>query len=300
MEVSILIAFVGGALTLFAPCAAMLLPSFFAYAFSSTRVMLARTAVFTLGVVLALLPFGAFAGSFAQLLRSNASVVSIVAGAIVLALGVAQIFGFAFPVPKFASSLMSRSTSLSAGAVKGVSEGGADASAAVNNNPSVLAVFLLGLGYALAGVGCSGPILGAVLAYGSVGGLGAQTGSIWGGLLLMIWYGLGMAFPVAVLALIWDSLRGNQRAWLRPRPVLILGRWTTLMNVISGVAFVVLGLILMVFNGHAGLPSILSGEQQIKLESMAAGVLSAVPSWLFVAFFGVIIALVVLRFKSSK
>ncbi|EEH63229.1 cytochrome C biogenesis protein transmembrane region [Gleimia coleocanis DSM 15436] len=290
MQVSALIAFLGGALTLFAPCAAMLLPSFFAYAFSSSRVLLARTAVFAVGVILALLPFGAFAGSFGVFLRTNSTTFSVVAGALVLILGVMQIFSLAFPVPKFASSLMTRTTSAPAVAASDPSS----ETESANSAPSALAVFLLGLGYALAGVGCSGPILGAVLAYGSL------NGSVFGGIMLMVWYGLGMAFPVALLALLWDSLGGNQRVWLRPRPLQIFGRWTTVMNVVSGTIFIILGLILMVFNGHVGLPSILSGEQQIQLESSVAGAFAAVPGWLFVALFGVILALVVLKFKSSK
>lgn len=289
MPISSLIAFVGGALTIFAPCAAMLLPSFFAYAFSSTRVMLARTGVFSLGVVLALLPFGAFAGTFGHFLRDNSATVSFVAGAVVVALGLMQIFGFAFPVPRFASKLMTRTTT--AGTQTTSSENG---DSAQNTAPSAMGVFLLGLGYAFAGVGCSGPILGAVLTYGSL------QGSVWEGVLLMVFYGLGMAAPVVLLALLWDSLKVNQKAWLRPKPLQILGRWTTVMNVVSGMIFIFLGTVLMFWGGQLGNFSILSGEQQIELESSVAGALTAVPSWLFIALAGVILALIGLKFKSSK
>lgn len=289
MPVSSLIAFVGGALTIFAPCAAMLLPSFFAYAFSSTRVMLARTGVFSLGVVLALLPFGAFAGTFGHFLRDNSATVSFVAGAVVVTLGLMQIFGFAFPVPQFASKLMTRTTT--AGTQATSSENG---DSAQNTAPSAMGVFLLGLGYAFAGVGCSGPILGAVLTYGSL------QGSVWEGVLLMVFYGLGMAAPVVLLALLWDSLKVNQKAWLRPKPLQILGRWTTVMNVVSGMIFIFLGTVLMFWGGQLGNFSILSGEQQIELESSVAGALAAVPSWLFIALAGVILALIGLKFKSSK
>lgn len=307
MPITSLIAFVGGALTIFAPCAAMLLPSFFAYAFSSTRVMLARTGVFALGVVLALLPFGAFAGTFGHFLRDNSATVAFVAGAVVVALGIMQIFGFTFPVPKFASKLMTHTTAASSAAGSGAAgsstSGGtlttsATSSAAGaeshNSAPSAMGVFLLGLGYALAGVGCSGPILGAVLTYGSL------QGSVFEGVLLMVMYGLGMATPVVLLALLWDSLKVNQKAWFRPKPVQILGRWTTVMNIVSGVIFAVLGAILMIFGGQVGTFSILTGEQQIALESSVAGALGTVPSWLFVALAAVLLALLVLKFKSSK
>ncbi|MCS4485039.1 cytochrome c biogenesis CcdA family protein [Gleimia sp. 6138-11-ORH1] len=297
MHVSYLIAFVGGALTIFAPCAAMLLPSFFAYAFSSTRVMLARTGVFALGVILALLPFGAFAGTFGHFLRDNSATVSLIAGAVIIVLGFMQAFSLTFPVPQFASKLMSQTTSASTPVSKttATETGVGDTADSANNKvPSAMGVFLLGLGYALAGVGCSGPILGAVLAYGSLGG------SVIDGMLLMVFYGLGMATPVVLLALLWDSLKVNQKALLRPRPVQIFGRWTTVMNLISGHIFVVLGAILMFSGGQLDNFSLLTGEQQIELESTVAAALAAVPGWLFIALFAVILALLGLKFKSSK
>lgn len=277
MQVSALIAFIGGVLTLFAPCAAMLLPSFFAYAFSSRHVLVARTLVFALGVVIALLPLGIFAGSLSVFLQDNARLVSLVLGAVVIVLGVLQAFAVSFPVPAFANRLVARSTSASA-----------------EKSPSAVGVFLLGFGYALAGVGCSGPILGAVLAYGSFGG-----SPVWGAV-LMVCYGLGMAAPVALLALLWDVLGVSQKAWLRPRPVQVLGRWTTVMNLVSGFIFVVLGLVLLLFQGQLPLLALASGESQVELESAVSGALATVPGWLFFAFFGALVALLVLRFKGSK
>lgn len=278
MEVSLLIAFVGGLLTLFAPCAAMLLPAFFAYAFSSRKVMLSRTLVFALAVVLALLPFGFFAGSLGVFIRDNASIFNTAMGLVVIVLGVMQALAFTFPVPAFASHLLA-SASPTPGS---------------DSNPSALGVFLLGFGYALAGVGCSGPILGAVLAYGALGG------SAWFGLFSMVFFGLGMATPVVLLALLWDSLSVNQRSWLRPRPLKVLGRWTTVMNLVSGVIFVALGAILVFFQGHLEFFALASGEQQIALESSVAAALAAVPAWLFIALFVVLVALFVLRFRESE
>lgn len=47
---------VGGLLSLLSPCSVMLLPAFIAYAFGSVRQILARTAVFYLGLVPAWCP----------------------------------------------------------------------------------------------------------------------------------------------------------------------------------------------------------------------------------------------------
>jgi cytochrome c biogenesis protein CcdA len=49
IEIGYLAAFLGGVLTLLSPCGALLLPSFFAYAFDRPGVLLSRTGVFYAG-----------------------------------------------------------------------------------------------------------------------------------------------------------------------------------------------------------------------------------------------------------
>ena len=278
MEISYLAAFIGGLLMLFAPCAAMLLPAFFAYAFTSRTTLLARTGVFALGVLLVLVPLGAFAGTLGAFIRSNAHIVTLVAGILVIVLGILQMFAVTFPVPQWASQLMRP---------KGGT--GDDAGA-----PSNLATFALGIGYAIAGVGCSGPILGAVLSFATLGG------SVWSGALLMATFAIGMVVPVGVLALLWEGFNLSEKAWLRPHPVKLLGRWTTRMNVISGVLFVGLGIILVFFGGQSGLPSIFSASQQVAVESKIIEAVAGVPGWLFFAFAAVIIAIIAITVKERR
>lgn len=295
MTVTALAAFLGGVLTLFAPCAAMLLPSFFAYAFVSRTTLLARTAAFTLGVLVMLVPLGVFAASLGHLIRTHAATLTTIAGMVVIALGLAQAFSLSFPTPKLAHRLMSQATSPAP-----ISEGGRAAGSfqvgaqATRSAPTTVAVFALGAGYALAGVGCSGPILGAALS------AAALTGSALQGALLMTAFALGMALPVALLAFLWDALAVNQRSWLRPRPLKILGRWTTWQNFIAGIIFVILGVILVFFGGNLGLPSVLSVQKQIDMETQLIELTSAVPTFLFVAFAGIVTALVVVFWRERS
>jgi cytochrome c biogenesis protein CcdA len=65
LDVGYLAAFLGGLLALISPCSALLLPSFFAYAFGGPTRMLARTGVFYLGLVIVLVPLGAGSGGLA-------------------------------------------------------------------------------------------------------------------------------------------------------------------------------------------------------------------------------------------
>ena len=61
-EIGVVAAFAAGVLALLSPCSALLLPSFFAYAFADARALVARTTVFYLGLLLTLVPLGTGAG----------------------------------------------------------------------------------------------------------------------------------------------------------------------------------------------------------------------------------------------
>lgn len=297
MQVSYLAAFLGGILTLFAPCAAMLLPSFFAYAFTSRRTLALRTVVFFLGLLVVMVPLGAFAGTLGAFIRGHSQTVTLIAGIAVIVLGIAQMFGVTFPTPSLRRARPSESHDLG-GKTPTVTVASASRVALESKprggEPSAPAVFALGVGYGLAGVGCSGPILGAVLSFVTLGG------SVLGGALLMMSFSLGMILPVAVLAVVWDALNLSHAAWLKPRPVKLLGHQTTRMNIISGVLFIILGAILVFFGGYIGLPSLLSDSQQVGIESRIMAAVSGVPSGLFLAFVAVVVVLALVMIRERR
>lgn len=323
MTVSIATAYIGGLLTLFAPCAAMLIPGFLAYAAAERRHLLGRTALFTLGLVVALAPLGFLAGSLGAAVKLNQYTLTAIMGVIVIIMGIWQ--AFALPMPDFsgaprvgggakvapisgvnlpgvamagaAGGVQSLQVS-NAATVAQVGSSSSDAESSANFRPSVVelpdsakssnpwAVFGLGVGYGLAGVGCSGPILGAMLSltFGS-------KSSLSGGF-MMVFYALGMATPVAILALLWESLRLSERKFMKPTPIKVLGRWTTRGSFISGILFVVLGVIMIFTGGHNFLPSVISDETQVDWETSIINATSAVPWWLFAALIVVVVALI--------
>src|ERR671916_1527478 len=139
LEVSYLAAFLGGVLSLLSPCSALLLPAFFAYAFQSRKGLLAKTAIFYVGLATTLVPLGMGLSAVSRLFYGQRSTLILVAGALIIALGVLQLLGGGFNLPGPFSRLR--------GKVRGESTG---------------ATFALGAVYGFAGF-CSGPILGAVL-----------------------------------------------------------------------------------------------------------------------------------------
>ena len=234
MQMGLAAAFLGGLLALLSPCSAMLLPSFFAYAFGSRRQLAGRTGLFTLGLITTLVPLGAFAGALGGALTSNRTIIVTASAILVIAFGAVQLSGLRIPMLRMRHS----------GGTSGV------------------AVYLLGAAFGAAG-GCAGPLLGAILTVAALGGDAAY------GAVLLLMYALGMAVPVFFLALLWDAFDLGSRRWLRPRPVRI-GRWqSTWTEVISGVLMIGIGILLLVTDGTAGLGGILTVGQQYDAELWA-------------------------------
>ena len=71
-----LIAFLGGVLTLLAPCSVMLLPAFFSYAFQSPQKLIARCGIFWLGLLTPLIPLGAALSSVVALIREHSAFIT--------------------------------------------------------------------------------------------------------------------------------------------------------------------------------------------------------------------------------
>ncbi|MER5336642.1 cytochrome c biogenesis CcdA family protein [Micromonospora sp. NPDC002717] len=221
-DVGYLAALLGGTLALLSPCSAMLLPSFFAYAFGSPGRLVARTGVFYLGLAAVLVPLGVGSSAIAGVFFRNRDTLILVAGWAIIALGVVQLAGrgFAFgPAQRWLGRL---------------------------TGDSPASVFALGAVSGLAGF-CSGPILGAILTVAATSGQPAS-----GGALLAV-YALGMTAPLLLLALVWDRWRIGQRRWLRGRG-LTVGRFQVhSTSLVSGLLFIALGAFFLAFDGTAGL-----------------------------------------------
>ncbi|MFI9627668.1 cytochrome c biogenesis CcdA family protein [Streptomyces sp. NPDC052042] len=231
-------AFLGGLLALVSPCSALLLPAFFAYSIDSASRLLARTGIFYAGLATTLVPLGA-AGSYAgRLFYGHRDALVLGAGWLIILLGIAQIVGLGFA---------SRRIAALSGRIRPT---------------TALSVYALGAVYGLAGF-CAGPILGSVLTVAAVSG-----SPVYGGLLLAV-YALGMAVPLFLLALLWERFELGRRAWLRGR-AFRLGRFelhtTTLL---SGLFFIGLGVLFLVYDGTTALPGLLGADESFAVERWA-------------------------------
>ncbi len=222
LEVSYLAAFFGGVLSLLSPCSALLLPAFFAYAFQSRRKLLAKTAVFYVGLAATLVPLGMGISAVSRLVYGERSTLITVSGLVIISLGALQILGRGFDLGPL-SRLVGR--------VRGESAG---------------ATFALGAVYGFAGF-CSGPILGAVLT------VAASSGQVLRGASLLAIYALGMAAPLFLIAALWDRFDLGRRPWLRGRELSIGPLRVHTTNLVSGLMFVLLGAVFIAYEGTSAL-----------------------------------------------
>ena len=245
-----LIAFLGGVLTLLAPCSVMLLPAFFSYAFQSPRKLFARCGIFWLGLLTPLIPLGAALSSVVALIREHSTFITQVIALLVIIAGLITLFSLDVPVFRVRSL-----------------------ETASQSRDTAWAVYLLGITYGIAGVGCAGPILGAVLATSSLGG------SVVEGVIAVIFYSAGMAFPLLVLALLWQHSAGRIQAIVRPKPVTLLKLQTTWTNVVSGLVLIILGFTIFKIDLSNPLGGIVSIGTLASWEESIMGLFGALPAW---------------------
>ncbi len=259
-EVSLLAALAAGALALLSPCSALLLPSFFAYAFTSRTALVGRTALFYLGLLLTLVPLGVGVSAVSTLVYGHRAGLILVTGWLLIALGVLQLLGRSFALP-FTGRLQQWAAASAGGGGR-------------------LSTVVLGAVYGLAGF-CAGPVLGAVLT------VAASSGStVLGGLLLAV-YGLGMTLPLFVLAWCWDRFDLGRRRWLRGRELTVGPLRVHTTNAVAGLLFAGIGVLFLRYDGTAGLPGAFGLADTTGWEADAqqavADLGSAVPLWVLPA-----------------
>jgi cytochrome c biogenesis protein CcdA len=247
-EASLLVVFLGGVLTLLSPCSALLLPAFFAYAFQGGQ-LIRRTLVFYAGLATTLVPLGAGISAISFLFYGQRQTLILIAGLLIVALGVFQILGGGFgfgPVARLQAKIKGRGAA---------------------------STYALGAVYGFAGF-CSGPILGAVLT------VAASSGGALAGAGLLAVYALGMAAPLLALAALWERLDLGNRSWLRGREVSLGPLRVHSTNLFSGLMFVVLGVVFIAYEGTSALSGFYTVLGTEDLAYTVEKALSRVPDWI--------------------
>jgi len=226
---SVLAAFLAGGVALFAPCCIVFLaPSYLAVAVKNRRWrLLPLTFVFAAGLALVLVPITLGMSLVAGTIANYHQPLYYAGGALMLALAVFTLSGRMVSLPSFVR-------------------------APDTTRGDSASFFALGVFSGVAS-SCCAPVLAGVMT------LSALSGSAAGGMVLGLAYVFGMAFPLFVMALLWDRFNLGERSFLKARPVrLHLGTRilaTNTVNLVVAAGFTVMGLFVMYLAGSGKMTS---------------------------------------------
>ncbi len=219
-SVSFFVAFAGGFLSFVSPCVLPLLPSYVTFITGLSldqltnsddparvkRIVLINSLLFIAGFSTIFVALGATATYVGQFLLTYQTVVSKVAGAVIVLFGL-----YVMGVIK-ADWLMSDKRMHMEGKPKGY-----------------LGSYLVGMAFAAGWTPCVGPILGSILLLASTGdGIGQ-------GMFLLGAYSLGLGLPFFVTALAMNTFLAKFKAF---------SRYMRVVTIVSGVFLVIIGLMI--------------------------------------------------------
>ncbi len=270
---SILGGFVGGVLALLAPCCiTVLLPSYFAATFRNVGTLLRMTFLFGAGIAVVILPIALGLAALGQMFSRYHTILFLVGGMFLLALGVMTLRGRGFELPFLRAP-------------------------AFDGRPGA-SVFALGV-FSGAASSCCAPVLIGVLT------LTALTSSFPGAVAVALAYVFGMVFPLFVLALV-----GDRFGWSTSR--LVLGRMVTVhalgrrfavhsTNLIGGLLFLAMGVFVLAlaFTGNEFLAFPGQAELGARLQVLGDQLLAALSGIPNLAVAGVLVVLVVFLWRRS-
>lgn len=246
--VPILIAFGFGALSFVSPCVLPLLPGYLSlmsgYSVSdlqegkaSSGRMARVTLLFILGFTVVFMAWGASASALGGFLRRNQATTSAIAGWIVVVFGLVVLISALFNAPWLQNLVRERKFDI---------------------RPSRLGPWappVMGVAFGFAWTPCIGPVLGSILT------LASQTETVGSGMILLFAYSMGLGIPFLAAAV------GMTKAF---GAIGVLRRHLRTINVVSGVALVAFG-ILMIQNRVFELSIIVSDWlQKLGLEWLSA------------------------------
>ncbi|GAA2026182.1 cytochrome c biogenesis CcdA family protein [Yaniella flava] len=244
MDIGIVTALIGGALALLSPCGALLLPAFFASTAGSGPRLWMHGALFSVGLLVVLVPLGLGAGALGTLFASHREVIIIGASVLMILLGLVQLLGFGFDPSRFVP-------------------GAEQLQKQANKRSGWIKTLLLGAVSGVAGL-CAGPILGAVLT------LAAAKNDIWAAGTLLGIYGLGMVVPLMILASVWGRLSPRGKSRLRGKTFTVFGREFHATSVITGAIIILVGILFWTTNGLINMPELLPAGASAWLQNSTA------------------------------
>ena len=250
-QVSLVAAFVAGMVALFAPCCiSYLLPAYLGNVFRERKKVLLMTLVYSLGILVVMLPVVLGARALAQLFYSLHDQAYMVGGVFMLVVAVLALLGIKLPMPKITNKR----------------EGQTD----------VVSIFTLGIFSGITS-SCCAPVLIGVMALSSL------TPSTFQALGVGVAYVLGMVAPLYLASFYIDKKNIMEKPILKKKLTVVqIGKkeYPILMsNVVAAVIFGITGglTIVLAYGGMLAMPTEESGitkliqETAMRVTEVASG-----------------------------
>lgn len=181
---TILIAYAAGVLSFLAPCGAVLLPSFFAYAFKKRTALVVATWWFFAGFMTLFLPVGLGATALSSALIVHRDVYAWIGGVALFGLAGLALTGRGLHVP-MPKVLRGR------------------------KHADGLSAYVIGVAFGFTIAGCTAPLLALTLAFSSL------SGNFLTATLVLLAFGVGLVTPLLALSVASDRTRLLQHRFFR-------------------------------------------------------------------------------------
>ena len=220
---SLIVAYLGGVLSIISPCSIAVLPAFFAITFKEKEKLKRAVLIFFLGLISVFVPIGIGASFIAKSFFEYRNIIIITAGAFLIFFGILTILGKSFHLFKKIP------------AIDKAAKGGFGA------------LFLMGALFAFGTGSCAAAIYGGILT------LAAASNTVWHGTLLLLVFSAGLITPIYVLSAYFDRINISQAWWIRGKTFRIkLAKseyYLHSTNIIAGLLLTVVGIAFILWKG---------------------------------------------------
>ncbi len=220
-SITFLLAFFAGLISMTSPCGIALLPTFFSVAFKDRKKAVLMTSAFSIGLLIAFTIFGLIAGFLGNFFNSYKLAFAVISGYMLIFFGILMFFNMGFTIFNFKLDYKKDQSFFSAASLG----------------------FFFGVGW----TPCVGPILTGILL------LAANSATVLNGTLMLLFYGIGIATPLILLAFFSDRydlanskiLRGKAIEFnLFDKKII-----THTYNIIGGILLLAIGILMVIFKG---------------------------------------------------
>lgn len=210
--ISLITAFFGGMVALFAPCCiTYLLPSYLANIFRSREKVVGMTIIFGLGIATILVPTALGIRAIGAIFQQYHTQTYITGGAFMILLGLMELTGRKITIPMIHLTID------------------------LTKRHDPWSVYLMGIFSGITSSCCT-PVLAGILTLSFL-----SPTFLWAGL-AGVAYVFGMVVPLVVMALILEKINWVKLPKLKNKTVLIAGKHVLITDAIAGIIFILVGI----------------------------------------------------------